>query len=189
MAHSANAFRTHYPARAVLLVLGTVLLLAFNVVVGFLFMALVPPLIPVYASVLFVQEWPLSANGKLDLAALPRPDQRAGLRAARVRPENALELTLLEIWAQVLGCAPDALGTTDNFFERGGNSLRLVKVAAQISERTGLECRIADLFQQATIQGMARALAEPAPAPSAPAPSTVQQRARERAAKRASLRS
>ena len=53
MAHSANAFRTHYPARAVLLVLGTVLLLAFNVVVGFLFMALVPPLIPVYASVLF----------------------------------------------------------------------------------------------------------------------------------------
>lgn len=141
------------------------------------------------SSVLFVQEWPLSANGKLDLAALPRPDQRAGLRAARVRPENALELTLLEIWAQVLGCAPDALGTTDNFFERGGNSLRLVKVAAQISERTGLECRIADLFQQATIQGMARALAEPAPAPSAPAPSTVQQRARERAAKRASLRS
>jgi amino acid adenylation domain-containing protein len=134
--------------------------------------------------VLFVSAWPLTANGKLDLSGLPRPDQRAAAHGARVRPETALELTLVEIWAQVLGCDPDTLGTTDNFFERGGNSLRLVKAAAEISERTGRECRIADLFQHATIQGMARALAEQA----APAVRAVQQRARERAAKRASLR-
>lgn len=52
MAHSSKAFRTRYPARAVLAVAATGLLLALNLVVGFLFMALVPPLIPVYVSIL-----------------------------------------------------------------------------------------------------------------------------------------
>jgi|SRR6187431_1136875 len=53
MGRQAGTFRTHYPARAVLMVGGAGLLLAFNAVVGFLFMALVPPLIPVYVCVLF----------------------------------------------------------------------------------------------------------------------------------------
>lgn len=52
MARSSYTSRTRYPARAVLLVTGAGLLLAFNAVVGFLFMALVPPLIPVYVAVL-----------------------------------------------------------------------------------------------------------------------------------------
>jgi hypothetical protein len=53
MDRSADTFRRQYPARAVLLVAGAGLLLAFNLVVGFLFMALVPPLIPVYVCILF----------------------------------------------------------------------------------------------------------------------------------------
>jgi hypothetical protein len=47
MARPARANQVRYPARAVLAVVGATLLFAFNVVVGFLFMALVPPLIPV----------------------------------------------------------------------------------------------------------------------------------------------
>jgi hypothetical protein len=53
MASHVRATRVRYPVRAVLAVTGATLLLAFNVVVGFLFMALVPPLIPVYVAVLF----------------------------------------------------------------------------------------------------------------------------------------
>ncbi len=53
MVHGADTLRVRYPARAVLLVFAAGLLLAFNVVAGFLFMALVPPLIPVYVSILF----------------------------------------------------------------------------------------------------------------------------------------
>jgi len=51
MARSSETFRTRYPARAVIAVVASGLLLAFNVVVGFLFMALVPPLIPVFVCV------------------------------------------------------------------------------------------------------------------------------------------
>ena len=53
MASHVRATRVRYPVRAVLAVAGATLLFAFNVVLGFLFMALVPPLIPVYITVLF----------------------------------------------------------------------------------------------------------------------------------------
>jgi hypothetical protein len=53
MARNTDAPRTHYPVRAVVAVLAAGLLLAFNLVLGFLFMALVPPLIPVYVCILF----------------------------------------------------------------------------------------------------------------------------------------
>lgn len=45
--------KVRYPVHAVLLVAAAGLLLALNMLVGFLFMALVPPLIPVYATILF----------------------------------------------------------------------------------------------------------------------------------------
>ena len=53
MTDQARAPKVRYPAHAVLAVVGATLLFACDVVVGFLFMALVPPLIPVYITVLF----------------------------------------------------------------------------------------------------------------------------------------
>ena len=53
MVFHVRAAKVRYPAPAVLAVAGAALLFALNVVVGFLFMALVPPLIPVYITVLF----------------------------------------------------------------------------------------------------------------------------------------
>jgi hypothetical protein len=53
MTQNIRSFRNHYPLHAVAAVSAAGLLMAFNVVVGFLFMALVPPLIPVYICVLF----------------------------------------------------------------------------------------------------------------------------------------
>ena len=50
MAMSASKVR--YPLHALLLIAGSGLLFLFNLVVGFLFMALVPPMIPVFVSVL-----------------------------------------------------------------------------------------------------------------------------------------
>ena len=53
MAEQSRAPRTRYPLRAILAVAGAVLLFAVDLVVGFIFMALVPPFIPVYICVLF----------------------------------------------------------------------------------------------------------------------------------------
>jgi hypothetical protein len=53
MAQSVRSARTRYPARAVLAVTGASVVFLFNMVFGFLFMALVPPMIPIYICILF----------------------------------------------------------------------------------------------------------------------------------------
>lgn len=53
MAEQSRATRTRYPLSALLAVAGAALLFTFDLVVGFVFMALVPPFIPVYICVLF----------------------------------------------------------------------------------------------------------------------------------------
>lgn len=53
MAQRSEPMRIRYPLHAILAVAGAGLLFLFNMVVGFLFMALVPPMIPVFACILF----------------------------------------------------------------------------------------------------------------------------------------
>jgi hypothetical protein len=53
MARAFQTTRIRYPFHALLAVAGAGVLFFFDMVVGFLFMALVPPLIPVYVCVLF----------------------------------------------------------------------------------------------------------------------------------------
>jgi len=53
MTQQSPVGRTQYPLRALVAVAGAALLFTFDLVVGFIFMALVPPFIPVYICVLF----------------------------------------------------------------------------------------------------------------------------------------
>src|SRR4051812_405260 len=53
MAQRSPRIHVRYPFHAVLAVAGAGLFFLFDMVFGFLFMALVPPLIPVYVCVLF----------------------------------------------------------------------------------------------------------------------------------------
>ena len=53
MKEQSRATRARYPWSAILAVAGAALLFTFDLIVGFVFMALVPPLIPVYICVLF----------------------------------------------------------------------------------------------------------------------------------------
>jgi hypothetical protein len=53
MVEHAKGTRVSYPIHAILAVAGAGVLFLFNLVVGFIFMALVPPFIPIYICVLF----------------------------------------------------------------------------------------------------------------------------------------
>jgi hypothetical protein len=53
MAQRSQVTRVRYPIHAILAVAGAGLLFLFDMVVGFIFMALVPPFIPIYVCVLF----------------------------------------------------------------------------------------------------------------------------------------
>ena len=79
---------------------------------------------------------PLTANGKVDRRALPPPSQqRPDLNVPYVAPHDLLELQLKQTWEAVLGVAP--IGSRDNFFDLGGDSLNAVAMIAEVEHATG----------------------------------------------------
>ncbi|WP_280503480.1 thioesterase domain-containing protein, partial [Nocardia farcinica] len=92
---------------------------------------------------------PRNANGKLDRAALPRPQLRE--REYRA-PETALEQTVCAAFAELLHA--DRVGLDDNFFERGGNSLLATRLATRLGEALGERVPVLWLFSAPTPAGL-----------------------------------
>src|SRR5690606_5039943 len=100
---------------------------------------------------------PITANGKLDRAALPAPDRRGVLHRP---PRTGLERTLTGVFADVLHLSPDRVGVDDNFFELGGDSLSATGVVAGIRSALHVEAPIRMLFEAPTVAELAPRLAE-----------------------------
>lgn len=101
-------------------------------------------------SVFVVQErLPVTAGGRLDRASLPEPafDDRQ-YRA----PRNHTERVLAEAFADVLEL--DRVGIDEDFFDRGGNSLRAIRLVGLIRAELKLEVSIRTLFAARTIAGL-----------------------------------
>jgi acyl-CoA synthetase (AMP-forming)/AMP-acid ligase II len=91
---------------------------------------------------------PLTANGKLDRKNLPAPETSGPPPPAMV-PADTLEGQVLAAMAEVLGA--EGIGSDEDFFERGGNSLLLVDLFTILQQRfpdCGLE--LADLLDNRT---------------------------------------
>ncbi|MEV4807681.1 amino acid adenylation domain-containing protein [Nonomuraea sp. NPDC049421] len=99
---------------------------------------------------------PLNANGKVDRTALPDPDPRGQSGSAHVEPRNELETLVAEVWRTVLG--HERIGVHDNFFERGGHSIRAVTVVGALQEE-GLDVSVQDVFEHRTVAELAATLA------------------------------
>ena len=104
------------------------------------------------SAVVFLQELPLTASGKLDLRALPTPTIVHGEKGP-APPRNALETQLVSIWEKVLGIQP--IGITDNFFQIGGNSLLAVRIFAEVERTLGKRLPLAALFEMPTVETLA----------------------------------
>lgn len=104
-----------------------------------------------------LESLPLSPNGKVDRKALPAPDgSRMRLQREFVAPRDLVEAVLARIWEDVLDTRP--IGVTDNFFELGGHSLLAVRVIGQMEQQAGLSLPLVTLFQNPTVEGLARAI-------------------------------
>nr|QDF82259.1 non-ribosomal peptide synthetase [Pseudomonas sp.] len=99
---------------------------------------------------------PLTANGKVDRKALPKPDLTALFTREYVEPQDALETTLAQIWAEVLQV--ERVGRHDHFFELGGHSLLAMRMVAQVRQQLGLELVLADLFANPELAAVAECL-------------------------------
>lgn len=103
---------------------------------------------------------PLSANGKLDRAALPAVESDAlSQPRVHVAPEGAVEHSVAALWAQVLG--RDSIGVLDNFFEIGGDSLSAIRLLSALRreyEAKSASMTLRFVFEHPTVRLMAERL-------------------------------
>ncbi|MGW1627313.1 non-ribosomal peptide synthetase, partial [Streptomyces sp. NPDC002172] len=99
---------------------------------------------------------PLTANGKLDRAALPAPEEGSFARREFVAPWTALQERVAAVWARVLGV--ERVGVTDGFFDLGGDSIRAVALIGALRAE-GLDVSVRDVFERRTVAGLAESLA------------------------------
>ncbi|MCI0471200.1 MAG: amino acid adenylation domain-containing protein, partial [Candidatus Aminicenantes bacterium] len=93
---------------------------------------------------------PLNPNGKVDRSALPRPhgdDSRVDYEA----PRDEIEETLADIWGDVLGRKKGEIGIDSNFFEIGGDSIKVIQISARL-RKFGMRLESGDLFLNPTIR-------------------------------------
>jgi amino acid adenylation domain-containing protein len=95
---------------------------------------------------------PVTANGKLDQAALPVPEAGGG-SAGSVAPRTLTEELLAALWAEVLH--RERVGATDNFFEIGGHSLLATQVVSRARSAFGVELPVRALFEAPTVMELA----------------------------------
>lgn len=104
-----------------------------------------------------IEAFPLTPNGKVDLAALPDP---GALVEQRVAPRTELERQLVAVWERVLDV--QGIGVNDNFFELGGSSLLGIRLLAALQDVVGRRVPVSVLFRGQTVEAMAAVLGEAA---------------------------
>ncbi|XTZ19176.1 condensation domain-containing protein [Micromonospora echinospora] len=122
---------------------------------------------------------PMTANGKLDRAALPAPAHTT--TSTHAAPRNARQTVLCQLFAAVLGL-PE-VGTGDNFFDLGGHSLLATRLVNRIRATLGVDLGVRHLFANPTVAtlephlstGITRAALTVAPRPD-PLPASFAQR-------------
>lgn len=113
------------------------------------------PLLPEYMMPTFfvqLEQMPITPGGKVDKKALPIPRIE---NREYIPPGNENEKMLCQIFAKTLGV--EKVGITDNFFEMGGTSLAVSKIAIQCANRK-LPLVYSDIFKLPTVKELAQKL-------------------------------
>src|SRR5947209_7729746 len=101
----------------------------------------------------WLEELPVSSNGKVDRKRLPEPEgERQELESGYVEAESETERVLVKIWEQVLGV--EKVGVHDNFFELGGDSILSIQIVAR-AQQAGVRVTPRQLFQYPTVAELA----------------------------------
>jgi thioesterase domain-containing protein/aryl carrier-like protein len=97
---------------------------------------------------------PLSANGKIDLAMLPEPNESNRLKGSVAHtPASPIEGKVLTVVRELL--ENDDVDADDNFFLAGGHSLLGMQLVMRLKHAFGVDVALQQLFEAPTATGLA----------------------------------
>ncbi|WP_395375876.1 amino acid adenylation domain-containing protein [Marinicella sp. W31] len=99
---------------------------------------------------------PLTASGKVDRKALPKPDSSL-LQAEYEPPVGETETALAEIWQELLNV--EQVSRNDNFFSLGGHSLLIIRLIAELQTKN-LHANIRTIFDHPILKDLAVAISQ-----------------------------
>jgi amino acid adenylation domain-containing protein len=101
-----------------------------------------------------IESIPLTTNGKIDRKTLASIEHKIDTEIEFVSPQNETEKIVAAIWKEVLGV--EQVGIHDNFFNIGGNSLKLITLSTKLNAALRTNVPVAKLFEHVTISAFAR---------------------------------
>ncbi|MBE9228019.1 non-ribosomal peptide synthase/polyketide synthase [Phormidium sp. LEGE 05292] len=110
------------------------------------------------SALVLLKSLPLTANGKVDRRALPKPDLDGTILEKYVAPRTPVEEILVQIWAQILKL--EQVGIHDNFFELGGHSLLATQLVSRIRNIFKVELSLRELFAAATVAELGQSIGQ-----------------------------
>jgi amino acid adenylation domain-containing protein/non-ribosomal peptide synthase protein (TIGR01720 family) len=103
-----------------------------------------------------VENFPMTANGKIDkkiLLAMDADDEMP--LPAIALPETDVEKHLAEIWASVLG--KQQVSIADDFFMAGGDSIKAIQIASRML-KAGYKVEVKHIFENPVLSDLAKAV-------------------------------
>ncbi|AFY74910.1 amino acid adenylation enzyme/thioester reductase family protein [Synechococcus sp. PCC 7502] len=100
----------------------------------------------------FLDQFPLNANGKVDRSALPNP-QSSMTTNNFIPPRDRTEQQLATIWEKHLNHHP--ISINDNFFDLGGHSLLSIRLVLDIEKAFNCTLPLMSFFKLSTIEELA----------------------------------
>ena len=106
---------------------------------------------------IFLDQLPLTGNGKIDRKSLPSPSAVSGVQERGfVAPRSETEQNLAALWQELLNV--EDISINSDFFELGGQSFLAMRMMARIAKTYKRNLPLATLFTHASIEKLARLL-------------------------------
>jgi amino acid adenylation domain-containing protein len=96
---------------------------------------------------------PLTASGKVDRRSLPKPESRISIGRHYLAPRSRTQSLIAGVWKDLLGV--ERVGLKDNFFDLGGHSLLVIRMAGRLKSHFGRPVGVMDIFQHPTVERLA----------------------------------